>query len=607
MSRRRRNSNAAKEPTVRIAFSDTGSGDSVSGDAAFNAASACWCVAVALAWWIALTPTTAPGGCTTVMVAKGATTDGAVLMASSCDGDVMGLVYVMPAKHYEPNTKLPMYRNLPRPETYQQYVNNVKRGYELVGLLPIQETYRTMLFAGNVENMITGGVNEHGVSIAIEFLPMRAGLACSQGAVGPNSNHWSTSLIANGLMRAKTAREAIQIIGSMVEQYGFLYYRAPGAGVAIPIADDQEVWLMEIFGPGKEWTRDSGRPGGVWCAQRVPEGHVACSANRSRIGKVDLKDAEHFLASSNIFSLAAQLGFWKRGEPFVWHDVYGAPSGRSSCLREWRALSLFAPSLDLAVTDDPQSDRYPFSVKAEHSVNVSRLIQVMRDSYEGTPFDLTEHPNFRVAGKKSPLARPSGPPELFDLLKIKPERTISTPTSGYVFVAQLRDHLPNPIGTCVWFAYGPANTSCFVPIYAGITQLPNTWNRPADFTRIDRRQAQWNFRLVHNLANVLPFQRAMRDITRMIEPAEARFAADQAAFEQRALGLWREDRTSELETLLNDYATQCMTCVGDTYSEMVDYLMLQYLVGYDKIAPPKLPRVSVPNLPGHEVNPVSKD
>ena len=112
------------------------------------------------------------------------------------------------------------------------------------------------------------------------------------------------------LIYSKTAREAISVIGSMVEKYGFLYYRAPHAGVALPIADAHEVWLMEIFGPGADWTPDCGRPGGVWCAQRIPDGEVGCSANRSRIGEVDLADKDHFLASDNIFSLAESLELW---------------------------------------------------------------------------------------------------------------------------------------------------------------------------------------------------------------------------------------------------------------------------------------------------------
>ncbi|MBM4027306.1 MAG: hypothetical protein FJ280_18155, partial [Planctomycetes bacterium] len=447
--------------------------------------------------------------CTTVMAGKQATADGSVLMSSSCDGDLMGLIYVMPAREYPPGTKLPMYWNLPRPKTVREFQANVQKGYDLVGHLPVDKTHRTILLGGNVESMTTGGLNEFGLAIAIEFIPMRKGLACSRGVVGPNSNHWTTSLIANGLMRARTAREAIRLIGAMVEHYGFQYYRAPHAGVALPIADDKEVWLMEIFGPGADWTASSGRPGGVWCAQRIPDGAVGCSANRSRIGRIDLNESDHFLASPNVFSLARSLGFWEEGQPFVWNEVYGTSGSRENSLREWRALSLVAPSLGLTATGDPLVDRYPFSVKPGKPMSVRTLMSLMRDGYEGTPFDVTQHPAFHPGGQKSPLARPWGPPELFDLLQVRPERAINTPTSGYVFIAQLRDGLPDAFGNCLWFAYGPASTSCFVPVYAGVTDLPDTWDQPANFTRIDRRQPQWNFRLVHNLASQGRYQEAI--------------------------------------------------------------------------------------------------
>jgi dipeptidase len=521
-------------------------------------------------------------------------------MSHSCDGDVMGLVYVMPPRAYAPGTRLPMYWNVQRPSTYAEYQANLRKGYDQVGTLPVSETCRSLILAGNLESMTTGGLNEHGVSIAIEFLPMRPGLACDKGRVGPNSNHWTTSLIANGLLRAKSAREAIRLIGALIEEYGFLYYRAPSAGVALPIADGREVWLMEIFGPGKDWTPESGRPGGVWCAQRVPDGEVACSANRSRIGAVDLNDADHFLASTNIFSLAEALGFWRPGTPFLWHAVYGGPGDRSNSLREWRALSLVAPALGLKVTGDAGLDRYPFSVKPDRPLTVPQLIEVMRDRYEGTAFDLTTKPAFQVEQKTSPLACPWGPPELLDLLGLKPERAICTPTSGYVFVAQLRQDLPQPVGNLLWFAYGPADTSCFIPLYAGVTDLPDRWDQPANFTRIDRQQAQWNFRLVHNLAHRLPYQKVIQDVHAMIQPAEQRFLALQPNLEAAAVDLCRRQGPKAAEAWLTAYAADCATHVGSAYGELVDYLMLRFLVGDPEFARPTLPRIAPPAKPEWE-------
>jgi len=554
-------------------------------------------VTLVLALGIAMLSVHPVDACSTVMVGKQASRDGSVLMASSCDGDVMGLIYVMPAETYPAGTKVPMYWNVPRPKNYDQYRANVRQGYDLVGHLPIEKAYRTILMGGNVENMITGGLNEHGLSIAIEFLPMRDGLACDKGVVGPNSNHWTTSLIANGLRRAKTARQAIRIIGSMAERYGFLYYRAPTAGVALPIADEDEAWLMEIFGPGTDWTPDCGKPGAVWCAQRIPDGEVGCSANRSRIGKVDLRDHDHFLASGNIYSLAEALELWDPEEPFVWHDVYGGPGSEYNSLREWRALSLAAPSRGLQVTGDPAADRYPFSVKPDQPVDIPALTRVMRDSYEGTRFDVTRHPAFQIEGKKSPLARPSGPKELFELLDVKPERALCTPTSGYVFIAQLRASLPDPLGACLWFAYGPASTSCFAPIYAGVTRLPESWNHPANFTRIDRAQPQWNFRLVHNLVNHLNYQHAIQDVRGVVLAAEKDFLDRQPRLETRALQCLQSEGAAKAQAFLTDYTDQCLTEVGSAYEELADYLMFRYLVGSEELAPARLPRIALPAIP----------
>jgi dipeptidase len=221
----------------------------------------------------------------------------------------------------------------------------------------------------------------------------------------------------------------------------------------------------------------------------------------------------------------------------------------------------------------------------------------MRDGYEGTKFDLTEHPAFNPQGKKSPLARPWGPTELFDLLGIKAKRALCTPTSGYVFVAQLRDWLPDTFGNCLWFAYGPAYTSCFVPIYAGVTDLPDTWDKAPDYTRISRNQVQWNFRLVFSLANNLRYQDAMQDIQRVFRPAETSFFNIQTHVERTAAKVLRKEGVGGVEHFLNTYAEHCLTQIGYSYHELVDYLMFRYLVDHSEVAPPKLPAISAPMIP----------
>lgn len=359
---------------------------------------------------------------------------------------------------------------------------------------------------------------------------------------------------------------------------------------------------MEIFGPGKDWTAEGGKPGAVWCAQRVPDGEATCNANRSRIAEVDLGDANKFMASPNIYSLAEELGLWKRGEPFVWHEVYGTRGERASSLREWAALNALAPSLRLQATGDPRKDCYPFSVKPDGRISVQALTSVMRNCYQGTKFDVTRHPAFHRGSKQSPLARPLGSHDLFDLIGVQPERCIGTETSGYVYVSQIRDWLPAPVSGCMWFTLGPAVTSCFAPVYSGTNKITESWSRPPDFTRIDRAQVQWKFQLVEDLAG-LRYQEAIADIRRVFGPAEQRFLALQPEFEDAAAQVFRKHGAASAEQFVTAYTNSGLETVGDAYGELVDFLMFKYLYSYSKASAPKLPGIgtlTVPAMPGSQ-------
>ncbi len=534
--------------------------------------------------------------CTTILAGKEATQDGSVLMATSCDGNMMGRIYVLPAREYPKGTEVEMFYDFPAPSTWQEHLDQMKRGHTFVGRLPVERTYRCLLAAGHFADSVTGGMNEHGVSMGIEYMGMKPELVNRKGLVSTCSSHWSTSLIANGLLRATTAREAIRLMGSMAEKHGFTYYWAPGAGCAIPIVDEKEAWIMEIFGPGKEWVPGSGEPGAVWCAQRVPDGEVTCNANRSRIGEVDPDDHDRFMMSPNVYSLAEKLELWKPGKPFVWHDVYGSVGTRGNSLREWAALHSIAPSLGLEVTGDPSKDRYPFSVKPDRKVTVRALTSIMRDNYQGTQFDVTEHPAFNPAGEKSALARPFGSRDLFDLVGIEPERGIGSETSGYVYVSQVREWLPDPVAGCMWFTLGPSFTSCFAPVYSGTTRIADSWSHSPNFTRIDRTQVQWKFQLAEDLTG-LKYQEAIKDIRGVVEPAEERFLTLQPDFEDAAVRVFREFGAARTERFVTEYSNSCLEDIDDAYGELVDYLTFKYLYSYSHAAPPKLPSVGTPSVP----------
>jgi dipeptidase len=149
----------------------------------------------------------------------------------------------------------------------------------------------------------------------------------------------------------------------------------------------------------------------------------------------------------------------------------------------------------------------------------------------------------------------------------------------------------------MWFAYGPAYTSCFAPVYGGVTDLPDSWDHPADFTRINRSQAQWNFRFVYSLANNLRYQDAVKDIENVYGPAEERFLATQTDFERAAASVLKRDGAGAAEEFVTDYTGHCLKQVGYAYDELVDYLMFQYLLGHADVAPPNLPVIGAPVIP----------
>jgi dipeptidase len=153
------------------------------------------------------------------------------------------------------------------------------------------------------------------------------------------------------------------------------------------------------------------------------------------------------------------------------------------------------------------------------------------------------------------------------------------------------------VGNCLWFAYGSACTSCFVPVYAGVAELPDAWDQAPDYTQIRRDQVPWSFRLVCSLATNLRYQEAIADIQRVYGPAEAAFFNIQPAIERAAVELLRKEGDEQLERFLNAYAEHCMTQVGYAYRDLVDYLMFRYLLDNSEVAPPKLPTIVPPTIP----------
>jgi dipeptidase len=378
------------------------------------------------------------------------------------------------------------------------------------------------------------------------------------------------------LQRAKTAREAVKVMGELAEKYGY-----GDGGETLVVVDGSEVWVFDIVGAGPLWTPDSGKPGAVWAAARVPDDHVYASANRSRIGKLNLDDPDNYMASSNVVSFAEEMGLYdkaKDGDFLFWKaynpDPYGGPYYQRR--REWRALSLMAPSLNLDPYLDPVNEQYPFSVKPDKKIAVQDLMAINRDRYEGTIFDLTKG---LAAGPFACPNRYSTPGD------VRPEnakdtdweRAISMFRCSYSFVGQARASLPPAIGGVLWFGEDAPHSTCYVPIYSGVTEMPKPYSSGSR-SYYDKESAWWAFNFVSNFAD-LKFSYMIQDIEAVQEELEGQFFAMQPGIEAAALKLYDED-PEKAKAFLTNYTKNMAMLALARWRTLADELIYKYNDGY---------------------------
>ena len=349
----------------------------------------------------------------------------------------------------------------------------------------------------------------------------------------------------------------------VIDSYGYNDW-----GECFTFADPQEVWFFEILGPGR------GKVGAVWAAVRLPDDQVAVSANSHRIRQIDLSDPDHYMASENVFSLAREMGWWDPddGEPFEFCYAYADRNSMFSRRREWRALSLLAPSLGL----DPNAENFPLSVKPERQVTVQDLLAIFRDAYEDTPYDMTRR--LTVVDRqgqtvKSPVANPFMNADLRELLGVERERTIASPTATYVQITQSRSWLPDPIGGVVWLGYDNPATTPHLPFYIGISQMPASYL--VDGRRAYRREsAWWAFRRATKLS-YFRYQDMKAVLREVWEPIERDVFARQASMEEEALRLYRED-PARAEGFLTAYCHDVANRTVERYWQLGDELWTRF-------------------------------
>lgn len=485
--------------------------------------------------------------CTSVCVDKAATVDGSTMTAHTCDGWYDARTWVVPgAKHAATDTF----------KVYSGMLHADRTEPKLLAEIPeAAETY-TYFYAGYPY------MNEHGVIMGETTIGNRNELRTTEGIF------YIEMLQVLGLQRAKTAREAIQVMGKLAEQYG---YR--DSGECLTVGDQNEMWFFEVMPAGPL------EKGAIWAAVRIPEGHVGVSANRSRIGELKENDPDHYMFSPNVFKVAIDNGWWdpKGTAPFLFYAAYGESTSMGSRRREWRVLSTFAPSLKL----DPNASRFPFTVKAEKKVSISDYLAIYRDTYSGTAYDKANLNDWYVPdGKggfvKSPFATPHMSTEFQKLVDSPSERNIAIPGCSYFTILQSRSWLDPKVGTLAWFGLNNPDTSVYVPVYAGVSSLPKSYaiNDRTKFSMTDRVSAWWAFDFVDNLVNQR-YQDCIKDVKAVRDPFEAEQFAMQPIIEQLASDLLKTSPALGVQFLTNYTNTRCNLAV-DMYWKLAESLIVKY-------------------------------
>ena len=295
------------------------------------------------------------------------------------------------------------------------------------------------------------------------------------------------------LQRARTAREAIKVVDELAREYGY-----KSSGETFSIADPNEAWIMELIGKGPD------QKGIVWVAARVPDGMITAHANLSRITTFPLDDPENWLYSPDVISFAIEKKFYSTDsqKPFSYRDAYHpgiGPSQQRACAgRVWSIYRRSATSQEFSdafFRGKEGAEDYPLFIKPDKPLGVSDVMALMRDHYEGTPYDMT----------KGLDAGPFGTPYRYRDLPFKVdgaaymwERPISTQQAGFVTVSQSRKGMPDGVGGVTWFTPDDASTSCFTPFYCGITALPAPYLK-GDYKKFEWDSAWWVSNLVSNL------------------------------------------------------------------------------------------------------------
>jgi len=502
----------------------------------------------------------ASDACTNLLVTKSASTDGSTMITYAADSHVLyGELYYRPAADYPKGTMLDVYE--------------WDTGKYLGQIPQVRHTYS-----------VVGNMNEHQVSIGETTYGGREELAVKD----TNAIIDYGSLMYITLQRAKSAREAIKVMTTLVDKYG--YY---STGESFSIADPNEVWILEIIGKGP------GDKGAVWVARKIPDGYVSAHANQARIrtfplatnnpksikfssiNKIFNPDVET-VYSNDVISFARNKGWYEgKDENFSFSDTYAPMTFGGARFCEVRVWSFFkdlhddmGQYLDYVKGDD-LDNRMPLWIKPNKKISARDMMNFMRDHLEGTELDMR---NDFGAG---PFDRPYRWRPLTWEVEGETycnERATATQQTGFSFVAQARDWLPDPIGGIFWFSVDDAASTVYTPLYAGTQKAPVTYAEGnGSMMEWSENSAFWIFNQVSNLAYTR-YNLIHPYIHDLQQKLEERYTQYTSMIDQKAQELYKDDKSEAVE-FVSEFSVENANALVHQWKRFYRFLFMKFMDG----------------------------
>lgn len=503
--------------------------------------------------------------CTNFLITKGASTDGSVMISYSADSHVLyGELYFWPAAKYEKGSMLEVYE-----WDTGEYLGKIKQA---------EETYS-----------VVGNMNEHQVAIGETTYGGRKELQSQEGAI---MDYGSLMYIA--LQRSKTAREAIKVMTELVEEYG--YY---SSGESFSVSDANEAWIFEMIGKGE------GEKGAVWVARRIPDGYVCGHANQARITTFPLENGKNSISSKNIdkifdeeidcvyahdvISFARGKGYFDgKDKDFSFSDTYAPVNfgGARFCeIRVWAMFRAVKEGMDKyfdyvrGVIEHGEhgyaTNRMPLWIKPDKKVSVNDMMNFMRDHLEGTPLDMRKDIGagpFHCPYRWRPLTW------VVDSVEYCNERATATQQTGFSFVTQSRNWLPDPIGGIFWFSVDDAASSVYVPMYCGITEVPHAYERGnGAMMEFTNEAAFWVFNQVSNFAYTR-YDVIHPEIDSLQKSLEKKFIEYTPVIDKAAENLYNDNKELGRD-FITDYSVKTGNTTVDAWRDFYAYLFTKYMDG----------------------------